>query len=205
MDSNGTGLRERKKQQTREAIEQAAWQLFEAQGYDATTVEEIAAAAEVSPRTFFRYFDSKEAVMLGDWRGDLARIEELILARPPDEPPMHTLREVAVLLAAQSEADDQRHREHRRLVAEASKVGDFEREVILPAMEDTITRAIARRMGVDPVTDPGPAVLTSAALGAALAVKQRWLAQGGVDPARPYEAQMREAFDLLFEASRGER
>jgi AcrR family transcriptional regulator len=69
-------LRERKKANTRGAIEQATMRLFDAQGYDATTVEQIAEAAEVSVRTFYRYFDSKDAVIFArfdDYLGGFCR------------------------------------------------------------------------------------------------------------------------------------
>jgi len=79
-------LRERKKAQTRRAIQDQALRLFLAKGYDATTIEEISAAAGVSHMTFFRYFPSKEDAVLADDYDPL--LAELIAARPGDERPV---------------------------------------------------------------------------------------------------------------------
>jgi AcrR family transcriptional regulator len=84
------GLRERKKQKTRGAIQREAMRLFQEQGYDATTVEQIAEAAEVSQSTFFRYFPTKEDVVLLDDYDPT--IERLIAERPADEPPATAVR-----------------------------------------------------------------------------------------------------------------
>src|SRR5215216_4738564 len=95
------GLRERKKRKTRWAIQEHALRLFAQQGYDATTVEQIAEAAEISPSTFFRYFKTKEDVVVQDRYDDmmLAAIE----ATPPEVGPFETLRQA--MLGSMTEID----------------------------------------------------------------------------------------------------
>jgi AcrR family transcriptional regulator len=83
-------LRERKKQRTRQSIRDAARRLIDRQGYDRTTIEQIAAAAEVAPATIFRHFPSKEHIVLT--YDHLSGIE-VLRARPADEPPLVALRE----------------------------------------------------------------------------------------------------------------
>jgi len=84
------GLRERKKARTRAAIQAHALALFRERGYDATTVEQIAAAAEVSESTFFRYFPSKADVVLWDEFDPL--IIDAFRAQPPELEPLEALR-----------------------------------------------------------------------------------------------------------------
>ena len=84
------GLRERKKAKTHEAIQREALRLFKAQGYSETTIEQIAEAAEVSPSTFFRYFPTKEDVVLHDALDPL--MVEAFRAQPPELSPFQALR-----------------------------------------------------------------------------------------------------------------
>ena len=85
-----SSLRERKKARTRASIREHALRLFRAQGYDDTTVEQIAAAAEVSPSTFFRYFPTKEDVVLRDDLDD--RMFKAFERQPPSLTPVAALR-----------------------------------------------------------------------------------------------------------------
>ncbi|MFJ6214809.1 TetR family transcriptional regulator [Streptomyces sp. NPDC092296] len=83
-------LRERKKLRTRQDIRRAAYRLFTEQGYEATTVDRISDAAEVSPSTFFRYFPTKEDVVLSDEYDPM--LAEALRARPADEPIVDAIR-----------------------------------------------------------------------------------------------------------------
>jgi AcrR family transcriptional regulator len=98
------GLRERKKQKTRESIQRTALRLFEKQGYEQTTIEQIAAAAEISPSTFFNYFPTKEDVVLFDAYDPMTI--QMFLERPKDEPLNVSLRKVLENLAATFARDE---------------------------------------------------------------------------------------------------
>ena len=100
-----TGLRERKKRRTRHAIATAALRLFAERGYEETTIADIAAAADVSPRTFFSYFPSKEDVVFAEVDDRLAEVAERLADRIPGESPIQTIRRgvVDVLEAIVSE------------------------------------------------------------------------------------------------------
>jgi AcrR family transcriptional regulator len=90
IEGRSPGLRERKKAKTRAAIQQEAMRLFVERGYAGTTVEDIAEAAEVSPSTFFRYFPTKEDVVLRDDYDE--RMLEVFMALPPDLTPLQAAR-----------------------------------------------------------------------------------------------------------------
>jgi AcrR family transcriptional regulator len=85
-----SNLRERKKARTRETIQREALRLIASRGYDAMTCEQIAAAAEVSPATLFRYFATKEDIVLQDGYDPL--IASAVRARPPSEDPLTAVR-----------------------------------------------------------------------------------------------------------------
>jgi AcrR family transcriptional regulator len=89
-DNQALGLRERKKIKTRQAIRREAFRLFDANGYAATTIEQIADAAEVSPSTFFRYFPSKESLLLADDLDPL--VLDAFKAQPPELTPSQAIR-----------------------------------------------------------------------------------------------------------------
>jgi AcrR family transcriptional regulator len=97
------GLRERKKQRTRESIQREAMRLFRASGYEATTVQQIADAADISVSTFFNYFPTKEDVVFADDYDPM--IAAAFLARPPDEPAGIAFRRAFRSLAGIMERD----------------------------------------------------------------------------------------------------
>jgi AcrR family transcriptional regulator len=100
------GLRERKKLRTRRAIAGAALRLFDQRGYEETTISDIAAAAEVSPRTFFSYFPSKDDVVFAEMDERLADVRAGLAERPDGETPLGTFRRVTEALLRAISAED---------------------------------------------------------------------------------------------------
>ncbi|HET8756805.1 MAG TPA: TetR family transcriptional regulator [Solirubrobacteraceae bacterium] len=87
-----SGLRERKKQQTRQAIHEAAMKLFAERGFDATTIADIAEAADVAPRTFFAYFPSKEDAVFPKYETAIAEFDRVLRDRAPGTTALEALR-----------------------------------------------------------------------------------------------------------------
>ncbi|GAB2699990.1 TetR/AcrR family transcriptional regulator [Kitasatospora kifunensis] len=101
MNEAGPGRREQNKRRTHDALVSAAGRLFREQGYEATTVRDIALAAGVGERTFFRYFPSKESLVLQQVKELIPLLVDRIGARPAAEPPLAALREATLALLAQ--------------------------------------------------------------------------------------------------------
>jgi AcrR family transcriptional regulator len=147
-DNPRLGLRERKKIKTREAIREAMYALVEEQGYEATTIEQIAERAEVSPSTVFRYFPTKEDIVLTDEYDPL--IMEELRARPAGEPWPESLRHVmhrAISVGMMDAHSVSRLR--TRLMVEVPAV----RSRMMESMSETgrlLCQAIGERTGRDP-------------------------------------------------------
>ena len=105
MVSAPTGRREASKQATSAALRAAAMRLFAEQGYDATTVADIASAARVTHRTFYRYFDSKEALLSHEFGSWLTMLADAIRARPAAEPPVTAVRRAMLSVSQQASAE----------------------------------------------------------------------------------------------------
>ena len=165
------GLRERKKARTRAAIRQHALRLFRDQGYQATTVEQIAAAAEVSPSTFFRYFPTKEDVVLRD---DLdTRMLEAFSRQPPGLAPIPAIR------AAAKEALNSFTDEEMAQIRETTQLTLGVPEIRARAMDefartmDVIAEAVAKRVDRDPA-DMAVRALAGAVVGVIMSVTMPW-------------------------------
>jgi AcrR family transcriptional regulator len=161
------GLRERKKAKTRAAIREAAMGLFERQGYAATTVEQIAEAAEVSPSTFFRYFPAKEDVVLTDDYDAL--VVEAIRAQPASTAAVDAvlagMRSVFLNLSEQEWAVERRRQGLIRAVPELQ----VRQQQEMLAAVDMLAAVIAERDNLPP-DDEGARVLAGALVGIILAI-----------------------------------
>ncbi|WP_075016107.1 TetR family transcriptional regulator [Actinacidiphila rubida] len=162
---------------TREALATAAVDLILERGLAATTVEAIAERADVTRRTFSRYFTGKEDAALGFVRDDGERINELLRARPAGEPPLVAYRRAVRAWLADRHTPARHLRPRmRRIVGlldeEPTLFAAYER-IRVDAQEESI-RIIAARLGTDDVRDLRPAVVVEAAAGVLTAALRAW-------------------------------
>jgi AcrR family transcriptional regulator len=185
------GLRERKKERTRRLLAGVALDLFEARGFDHTTVDDIAAAAEVSPRTFFRYFAAKDEALFDRAADVQEQFRALLASRPADEPLLVALREIGTALIAGELVDEDRVRRVVALVhTEPALRSRY--EALMGMIEADLTDWAAGRLGVPP-SDMRPRLLAAAVLAARRVAMDVWLESPGVD----LSGQVSQAIDLL--------
>lgn len=156
--AGASSLQRRKRELVRSEISRVAWDLFAADGYEATTVDEIARAAGVSRRTFFRYFASKEDVLV---ETSDALAEDLLAAvsrRPAHEPPLVAVHRALRPVVEARLADADQARAIIRLLRESRTL----RRAMLERharMEERLAAIMATRLGTDPRKDSTPALL----------------------------------------------
>ena len=192
-ETSAPGRRERKKLETRTALEAAALWLFAERGYEQTTVDDIAEAADVAVRTFFRYFQSKQHVLFGDVAlGIAARLRTALRERPAKETPVEAVR--AALGAMElDDAEQQRQVLDRlRLLQRLPELGGTY-HLLFQQLHDVIAEEVAERTG-KPVADLHPQLLAAAATGALKAALTVFEVSGG----RRQLAELRDkAYTLL--------
>jgi len=187
------GLRERRKRLTASELEAAALRLFGERGFDAVTVDDIAAEADVSRRTFFRYFASKEDVLLADHFVQLKRLREAMAARPTDEPVLTALRNALLSMTGDFEDRKEMVILRGRIMRETPSL-QARSLVHQKTWEDAMQEMVAERLGVDPTVDLRPGVVSATTLAAMRVAFQNWLSAGAKGD---LIAQTAEALDLL--------
>src|SRR5512142_2753850 len=181
-------LRERKKLATRRSLRRAALDLVTDRGFAHVTVEDIAAAADVSPRTFFNYFPTKEAALFGADPDRIAVLRERVARLAPGEPALTALHLVMVD-DARAVADElgelggdpagwlrrmkSAHTDPQLRAARAAQMAMVER---------AIAEGLAERLGTDPERDPYPGLLAATAAGVFRASISFWAGSGGTVP-----------------------
>lgn len=151
-------LRQRHADRTRAAIVSAALELFRERGFQGTTIDEIAERADVGPRTFFRYFRTKEAVLFADAVAQRERIARELAARPPEEHPFLSLIAAAGVLADEIAARRDDIQLRSRIAAENPGVWAYERTMLEADLAETLAGFVADRLGVSADADPRPRV-----------------------------------------------
>jgi AcrR family transcriptional regulator len=178
-------LRERKKLATRRSLRRVALDLVAERGFVHVTVEDIAEAADVSPRTFFNYFPSKEAALFGANPERVAALRERLVHEAPGQTALEALRVVLVgeAQALAEELDelggDPAFWLKRMKAAHVDPHLRAAQAAHLAMVERVVADALAERLGADPEHDPYPVLLAGAAIGVMRATMTFWASSGG--------------------------
>jgi AcrR family transcriptional regulator len=169
---NSPGLRERKKQKTRWSIQAHALRLFSVQGYESTTVDQIAAAAEISPSTFFRYFPSKEDLVIQDEYDEM--LTAALKAAPPELDAISAVRlAAATAFRSLGAGEEAKLRERSILIMSVPSLRARTFENFLGTV-DLLRHAMAERLGRSP-DELAMRAFAGAIVGAMLGVVEVWL------------------------------
>jgi AcrR family transcriptional regulator len=187
------GLRERKKRATRQTLHGEALRLVAERGFDEVTIEDIAAAADVSPRTFFNYFGSKEDVIVNPDPDRVERLRTSLAQHAADDPPLAVVEEA--LIAQLGEVTDRREEWllRLRLVREIPALTP-RHLAAFDAMEQVLVEDVGRRTGRESGTDLYPVLVGSTAMAVMRASISRW---GAGDGQTSLAELVREGFAAL--------
>jgi len=170
-------------------LERVGFELFARQGFEATTVDDIAAAVGIGRRTFFRYFVSKNDLVWGDFSSHLSRLRQLLQDADPGMPMMDALRGAIVEFNRFDPAEVPWHRQRMTLILTVPML-QADSTLRYASWRKIITEFAATRTGRSP-SDMLPGLIGHAALGAALAAYDHWLAAPDRDLAELLDSSVR--------------
>src|ERR1700689_1629761 len=194
VSSPGAGHPGRRRVASHAELEQAAFALFAAHGFDATTVDEIAAAAGIGRRTFFRYFPSKNDVPWGAFEHELERMRVRLKACPPEVPLMDAIRLALIDFNRVAPAPVPLHRRRMELILRVPTLLAHS-TLLFTAWREVIAEFVAERTSRRP-DDLVPQAIAHAILGVAVAAYEHWLD----DPSADLGALLDDAMRQLGEA-----
>ena len=175
---------------SRADLEQTAFGLFAANGFDATTVDEIAAAAGIGRRTFFRYFPSKNDIPWGAFEAELDRMRVRLKACPPEVPLMDAIRVALIDFNEVAPAQIPLHRRRMELILRVPTLLAHS-TLRFAAWRAVIAEFAAERTGDRP-DDLAPQAIAHAVLGVAVAAYEHWLDQPAADLGALLDDAMRQ-------------
>ncbi|WP_236569898.1 mycofactocin system transcriptional regulator [Streptomyces mexicanus] len=175
---------------SRDRLEALAFELFASKGFEQTTVDDIAAAAGISRRTFFRYHASKNDLVWGDFDGQLARLRELLGACPREVPMMDALREAVVSFNRFDPADVPWHRRRMELILRVPAL-QADSTLRYASWRQVVTAFVADRTG-QPQDALLPRQVGYATLATCIAAYEQWLADQNADLTELLDTAMRE-------------